>query len=29
MLVEKMTSAEHRKIVEPYIYLDRIRDWKK
>ena len=28
-LVEKMTSPEHRKFVESYIYLDRLQDWKK
>ena len=28
-LVEKMTSPEHRQFVESYLYLDRLRDWKK
>ncbi|MEP0712142.1 MAG: glutamine amidotransferase, partial [Algoriphagus sp.] len=28
-LVEKMTSPEHRKFVESYLYLDRLQDWKK
>lgn len=27
-LVEKMTSPAHRKFVESYLYLDRLRDWK-
>lgn len=27
-LLEKMTSAEHRKFVESYLYLDRLQDWK-
>ncbi len=27
-LVEKMTSAEHRKFVESYLYLDRLQDWE-
>lgn len=28
-LLEKMTSAEHRKFVESYLYLDRLQNWKK
>ncbi len=28
-LVEKMTSAEHRKFVESYLYLDRLQHWKE
>lgn len=28
-LVEKMTSPDHRKFVESYLYLDRLRDWKE
>lgn len=28
-LVEIMTSAEHRKFVESYLYLDRLQNWKK
>lgn len=28
-LVEKMTSPEHRKFVESYLYLDRLRNWKE
>lgn len=28
-LVEKMTSPEHRAFVENYLYLDRLKDWKK
>ncbi|RFN60417.1 DJ-1/PfpI family protein [Marixanthomonas ophiurae] len=28
-LVEKMTSPEHRKFVESYLYLDRLQNWKK
>lgn len=28
-LVEKMTSPEHRKFVESYIYLDRLQNWKE
>ncbi len=28
-LVEKMTSPEHRKFVESYLYLDRLQDWKE
>lgn len=28
-LVEKMTSTEHRKFVESYLYLDRLQHWKK
>ncbi|MBK6731965.1 MAG: DJ-1/PfpI family protein [Bacteroidetes bacterium] len=28
-LLEKMTSDEHRKFVESYLYLDRLQDWKK
>lgn len=27
-LVQKMTSPEHEKFVESYLYLDRIQDWK-
>jgi len=27
-LVEKMTSPEHRKYVESYLYLDRLQNWK-
>lgn len=28
-LLEKMTSADHRKFVESYLYLDRLQNWKK
>lgn len=28
-LLEKMTSPEHRKFVESYLYLNRLQDWKK
>ncbi|CAL2078109.1 DJ-1/PfpI family protein [Tenacibaculum sp. 190524A02b] len=28
-LVEKMTSTAHRKFVETYLYIDRLRAWKK
>ena len=28
-LVEKMTSPEHRKFVESYLYLDRLQNWDK
>jgi len=28
-LVEKMTSPEHRKFVESYLYLERLQNWKK
>ena len=28
-LLEKMTSLEHRKFVESYLYLDRLQDWNK
>jgi transcriptional regulator GlxA family with amidase domain len=28
-LLEKMTSVEHRKFVESYLYLDRLQDWEK
>ena len=28
-LLEKMTSPEHRKFVEGYLYLDRLQDWKE
>ena len=28
-LVEKMTSPQHRKFVESYLYLDRLQNWKK
>lgn len=27
-LLEKMTSLEHRKFVESYLYLDRLQNWK-
>ncbi|WP_296705352.1 DJ-1/PfpI family protein [Algoriphagus sp.] len=27
-LVEKMSSVEHRKFVESYLYLDRLKEWK-
>lgn len=27
-LLEKMTSREHRKFVESYLYLDRLQNWK-
>lgn len=27
-LLEKMTSPEHRKFVESYLYLNRLQDWK-
>lgn len=27
-LLEKMTSADHRKFVESYLYLDRLQGWK-
>lgn len=27
-LLEKMTSLEHRKFVESYLYLDRLKEWK-
>ena len=27
-LLEKLTSTEHRKFVESYLYLDRLQDWK-
>lgn len=27
-LLEKMTSPEHRKFVESYLYLDRLQNWK-
>ena len=29
ILVEKMTSLEHRKFVESYLYLDRLQNWKR
>lgn len=29
ILVEKMTTPEHRKFVESYLYLDRLQDWKE
>lgn len=29
ILVEKMTSSEHRKFVESYLYLDQLQNWKK
>jgi transcriptional regulator GlxA family with amidase domain len=28
-LLEKMTSSEHRKFVESYLYLDRLQNWKE
>ncbi len=28
-LVEKMTSKEHRKFVESYLYLDRLQNWQQ
>lgn len=28
-LVEKMTSPDHRKFVESYLYLDRLQDWRE
>lgn len=28
-LIEIMTSPEHRKFVESYLYLDRLQEWKK
>lgn len=28
-LLEKMTSADHRKFVESYLYLDRLQDWEE
>lgn len=28
-LVEKMTSLEHRKFVESYLYLDQLKNWKE
>lgn len=28
-LIEKMTSLEHRKFVESYLYLDQLQNWKK
>lgn len=28
-LLEEMTSKEHRKYVESYLYLDRLQNWKK
>jgi len=28
-LLEKMTSPEHRKFVESYLYLNRLQNWKK
>ncbi|GGZ31080.1 hypothetical protein GCM10007049_25060 [Echinicola pacifica] len=28
-LLEKLSSIEHRKFVESYLYLDRLQDWKK
>jgi len=28
-LVEKMTSPEHRKFIESYLYLDRLQNWSK
>ena len=28
-LLEKMTSLEHRKFIESYLYLDRLQNWKE
>ncbi|WP_420322884.1 DJ-1/PfpI family protein [Flagellimonas sp.] len=28
-LLEKMTSTEHREFVESYLYIDRLRNWKR
>ncbi|HOY13761.1 MAG TPA: hypothetical protein PLY70_11500 [Saprospiraceae bacterium] len=28
-LLEKMTSLEHRKFVESYLYIDRLQNWKE
>jgi transcriptional regulator GlxA family with amidase domain len=28
-LLEKMTSPEHKKFVESYLYLDRLQNWKE
>lgn len=28
-LLEKMTSTEHRKFVESYLYIDRLQNWKE
>ncbi|RKN78491.1 DJ-1/PfpI family protein [Ulvibacterium marinum] len=28
-LLEKMTSAEHRKFIESYLYIDRLQNWTK
>jgi len=28
-LLEIMTNAEHRKFVESYLYLDRLKNWKE
>ena len=28
-LLEKLTSKEHRKFVESYLYLDRLQNWSK
>lgn len=28
-LLEKMTSTEHRKFVESYLYIDRLKNWKE
>lgn len=28
-LLEKMTSSEHRKFVESYLYIDRLQNWKE
>ncbi|MEP0674783.1 MAG: glutamine amidotransferase, partial [Nonlabens ulvanivorans] len=28
-LLEKMTSSEHRKFVESYLYLDRLQNWNE
>ncbi|GAA3600089.1 DJ-1/PfpI family protein [Flavivirga amylovorans] len=28
-LVEKMTSTEHRKFIESYLYIDRLQNWKE
>ncbi|MCM4163347.1 MULTISPECIES: DJ-1/PfpI family protein [unclassified Arenibacter] len=29
LLLEEMTSTDHRKFVESYLYLDRLQNWKK
>jgi hypothetical protein len=28
-VLEKMTSPEHRKFIEGYLYLDRLQHWKQ